>query len=152
MEPINKIERKFRRVYKEIDRLQSKVTEKSGFLFFKSHVYTIKELLDSPHHHKIFAITEKIGDDAQNWYRAGRLREDEERQYYVERENVDRRLRAINISIQRRRPTWWEVVKEPFTQFVEVVLHNLPQEFHRGVIDNIKNVFVPFFKMPKFLK
>jgi len=146
------IERKFRRVYKEIDTLKRKVGQKSGFLFFRSHVYTITELLSSPHHQKIFSITEKIGDDAQNWYRAGRLSKQEEKQYYQERDNVDQRLRNINISIQKRQPTWWEVVKEPFSQFVEVILHNLPEEFHRGVIDNIKNLFVPLFKMPKFLK
>lgn len=152
MDQNNKIAWKFRRVYKEINRLNIKISQKSGFLFFRSHVYTIQELLNSPHHHKIFAITEKIGDDTQNWYRAGRLSEDEEREYFHHRENVDRRLRDINISIQKRRPTWWEKVKEPFTQFVEVILHNLPQEFHRGVIDTIKNRFVPLFKMPKFLR
>ncbi len=150
--PDSVIERKFRRVYKEIDRLDTKIYQKSGFLFFRSHVYTIKELLNSPHHQKIYSFTEKIGDDAQNWYRAGRLSEDEQERYHQNRSKIDRSLRGINISIQKRKPTWWEVVKEPFTQFVEVILHNLPEEFHRGVIDNIKNMFVPLFKMPKFLK
>ena len=145
--------KKFTKVHLEIERLDGKVNEKSGFLFFKSHVYTIKELLDSPHHQKIFAITEKIGDDVESWYKAGRLSKSEEETYYAERDSVDDELHRVNASIEEREPTWWEVIKGPFTEFVEIILDNLPKEFQRSVLVNFKRAFLPFFnKIPKFLK
>ncbi len=146
------IKKKFAKVHLEIEHLDSKVKEKSGFLFFKSHVHTIKELLDSPHHQKIYAITEKIGDDVESWYKSGRLSKSEEETYFIERDSVDDELHRVNLSIEEREPTWWEVIKQPFTEFVEIVLDNLPKEFQRSVLVNFKRALLPFFKMPKFLK
>jgi len=153
MEVDSRIIKKFRKVHLEIESLDTKVHKKSGFLFFKSHVHTMKELLESPHHQKIFSITEKIGHDVESWYKAGRLSKSEEMTYYAERDSIDDELHRVNMSIEDREPTWWEIVKAPFTEFVEIVLHNLPKEFQRSVLVNFKRAFIPFFdKMPKFLK
>jgi len=62
------IERKFRRVFNEVELVRSKIDEKKGWIF-TSHVYSKEELSNSPHHEKIYSITEKIGDDAENWYK-----------------------------------------------------------------------------------
>lgn len=131
-------ERKFRKVHYEIDYLQGKIYRKTGFLFFKSHVYSIDELLQSEHHSKIYAITEKIGDDAENWYRAGELSEAGREAYYQEREQVDHKLHQVNLEIQNREPTWWESVREPFTRFVRIVMNNMP-DLVRTMLDRVAN-------------
>ena len=147
-----RIESKFRKVYIELESLERKIYRKSGFLFFKSHVYTIEELLDSPHHHKIFSITEKIGDDMESWFNAGKLTSEEEEIYYFERDKIDDELHRINMIIEDREPTWWEEVKGPFIEFGIMILNNLPEEFKRNMISSFKKVLLPFLKkIPKLL-
>jgi len=134
----DKFERKFRKVHYEIDYLKNKIYRKTGFLFFKSHIYSIEELLQSEHHSKIYAITEKIGDDAENWYRSGNLSEEGRSAYYRERDEVDHKLHQVNLEIQNREPTWWESVKDPFTKFVRVIMNNMP-DLVRTMLDRVAN-------------
>lgn len=118
--------RKFKKVHDEIDYLEAKIHKKKGVLFFKSHVYSVEELLKSEHHAKIYSITGKIGDDVTNWYKAGNMSSEEVKAYRDERDDVDERLHEVNLEIQNREPTWWEEIKEPFTEFYYVVMRNLP--------------------------
>ena len=131
-------ERKFRKVHYEIDYLKGKIYRKSGFLFFQSHIYSIDALLQSEHHAKIYAITEKIGDDAENWYRSGELSETGREAYYRERGEVDDKLHQVNLEIQNREPTWWESVREPFTKFIRIVMNNMP-DLVRTMLDRVAN-------------
>jgi hypothetical protein len=140
---------KFIKVYGEIDIIEIKTAKKTGFLFFKSHVYTINDLLNSEHHQKINSITEKIGDDIQGWFNLGKLDKEEEESYYTERINVDEALRKINKNIAMREPTWWEEVREPFHQFVEKISDNMPDELKRTLLGFIKEITIkkiPFVK------
>jgi hypothetical protein len=120
------ITRKFNFVFKELDYIAQKVHRKQGFLFFKSHVYTIEQLLASPHHQRIYALTEKIGDDTYNWHKRGQLSRAGRDTYYSLREDAENQLHAINQDIIDREPTWWEKSKGAFTKFIELVLDNLP--------------------------
>ena len=151
-----RIESKFRKVYIEMESLERKIYRKDGFFIFKSHTFSIEELLDSPHHHKIFSITEKIGDDMENWFNAGKLTTEEEEIYYFERDKTDDELHRINMAIEDREPTWWEEIKGPFGEFVIIILNNLPEEFKRHIISSLKKVLLPFLKkipeLPVFKK
>ena len=140
---------KFQKVYLEIDKIEFKIFRKEGFLFFKSHVFSINELLNSPEHQKIDSITKKIGDDAQIWYKRGKLTVDEEEAYYDEKDKVNEELRKLNKKILNREPTWWEEVKSPFIRFVEIIADNLPDELKLDLISFIKKIapkYLPNFK------
>ena len=140
-----RIESKFRKVYIELESLEREIYRKSGFLFFKSHIHTIEELLDSPHHHKVFSITEKIGDDMKSWFNAGKLTTEEEEIYHFERDKTDDELHRINMNIKDREPTLWEEIKVPFVEFGTMILNNLPEAFK-------SNMLLSFFKkIPKLL-
>jgi len=150
-----RIQNKFKKVYRELEHLEQKVHKKSGFLFFESHIYTIEELLNSPHHHKIFSITEKIGADIKSWYHSGKLTSEEENVYYFERDKTEDELDRINTNIEYREPTWWEEVKGTFIEFTQRVLDNLPEELKRNLLESFKarafqTLLLPFLKkMPK---
>jgi hypothetical protein len=118
--------RKFRKAFREIDYIKAKIHKKQGFLFFKNHVYSVEELLNSEHHGKIYSITEKIGDDAANWYKRGQLGSAGKELYEEKRDEIEVELHQVNLEIMNRQPTWWEEVKGVFTRFVEMVMDNMP--------------------------
>jgi len=64
--------RRFKRVFREIEFLERKINKKEGWIF-TNHLHSKEELLNSEHHKMIYSITEKIGDDAENWYGRGKL-------------------------------------------------------------------------------
>jgi hypothetical protein len=130
----------FKPVFHQIERIQVKIHKQEGFWFFRSHTYTIEELLNSEHHHKIFAMTEKIGDDASRWYKVGKLTEEGKNTYYEQRDSIDDQLHRVNLEIESREPTWWEKVKGAFGKFVEIVNNNLPELF-RNALENLANRF-----------
>lgn len=130
--------RKFKKVFYEIDYIKTKIHQQKGFWIFITHTYTIDELLNSEHHSKIYALTEKIGDDANNWYKVGRLSEEGRNTYYHQRDNVDEKLHHVNLEIQNRQSTWWEEVKGVFTKFIEIVIDNMP-ELIRNALENLAN-------------
>ena len=149
----SEIVHKFKKVYSELATLERKIFQRSGFLIFKSHIYTIEELLNSPHHQKIFSITEKIGSDMHSWYAAGKLLDSEEKEYFSHRNSVDTQLQRLNMKIQTRKPTWWEKTKGPLMEFVGLVLENLPAQFTRKMIGKVNKILLPFFKkIPKLLQ
>lgn len=118
--------RKFKGVHRQLEYVKAKIYRQEGLWFFKSHVYTIEELMQSEHHKKIDALTRKIGDDATRWYRAGTLSEEGWSKYHREVDAVEERLHQLNLEIQAREPTLWENIKGAFTKFLEIVIVNLP--------------------------
>lgn len=117
---------KFRKVEREMEYIKVKIDKKQGFLFFKTHAFSIDELLNSEHHKKIYSITGKIGDDVNNWYKAGNLSEEGKKAYYDERENIEEDLHEINLLIENREPTWWEDFSESLKNFVHKIMRNMP--------------------------
>jgi len=117
--------RKFRNVFHEIDMIKMKVHKKNGFIF-KRHIYTVEELLDSKHHAKIYAITEKIGSDALNWFNNGNLSQRAIDIYHKERDRIDDKLEFVNEEIMQRNPTWWENIRGVLVTFIEFVMDNMP--------------------------
>lgn len=129
---------KFRPVFRELKSIERKIYKKEGW-FFVEHVYTIEELLDSKHHHKINSYTEKIGDDIQIWFDEGKLGEVEEEYYYLKRNEVEDDLEDINAQIEERERTWWEEVKDVMRDYVRVIMDNMPDEFKRKLIESLRN-------------
>lgn len=117
---------KFKKVFKEMKAIEKKIHKTKGWIF-KIHIYSQDELFDSEHFDKIFAITEKIGDDAQRWYDEGNLDKEEQRYYSINREKVEDTLEDINDEIANREPTWWEKFKENMQEFATKVMRNLPK-------------------------
>jgi hypothetical protein len=144
------LERKFNRAFREIDYIKTKIYKKQGFLFFKNHVYSVEELLNSEHHGKIYSVTEKIGDDAANWYRRGQLGPTGKELYEDKRNEIEIQLHQVNLEIMNRQPTWWEEVKGVFTRFVEMVIDNMP-DLIAGVLLSAAQRIV-FFLPGKFGK
>lgn len=146
---------KFRPVFRELKSLERKIYKKEGLIFVE-HKYTIDELLDSEHHHRIYSYTDKIGDDIQNWFDEGKLGEVEEEHYYLKRAEVEDELEDINAQIEEREPTWWEDVKGTMRKFVVIVMDNMPEELKRTLLTNLKgtikmlgNLFSSQQKLPK---
>lgn len=120
-----KFKSKFKKVYREIDMIESKIHRKEGF-FFTNHIYNQDELLNSAHHNRINSITGKIGDDVKNWHMTGKLSEEERFAYYEERDNTDDMLHRLHLEIENREPTWWENIKGVANSFIILIMDNLP--------------------------
>lgn len=120
------ISHKFGLAEREIGRLSSKIHLQKGAWFFKKHIYSVEELLESEHYDKIFAICEKIGDDVVNWHRHGKLSQEGFDTYQRERDNIRRQLNLLNKEIQNRIPTGWENFLSIFEGFVVIVMKVLP--------------------------
>ena len=118
--------RRFKRVFQEIEYLELKIYKKEGWIF-TNHIYSKEDLFNSKHHKMIFSITEKIGDDAGNWYGRGKLSEEGKSIYHNYREKTEDKLHSVNLKIEDRDPTWWESVKGSLEGFVVWVMDNLPE-------------------------
>ena len=116
---------KFKIAYRECDYLEDKIFKKDGVIF-KTHRYSISDLMDSPHHSKINAVTQKIGSDISYWEMSGKLSAREKEAYHIERENIDDTLHQINRNIQNREPTLWEEISKVAEEFVGKIMNNLP--------------------------
>ena len=120
------ITHKFSRAEREIERLSSKIHIQNGAWFFKQHIYSIKDLMESEHYNKIHAICEKIGDDILHWHQSGKISEEGLEIYRKERERFHLQLLALNKEIQERVPTIWENLISVFEAFVVIVMRVLP--------------------------
>ena len=120
---------RFTRMHSCMDILENKIHVKSGFWVFKSHIYTIEELLKSEEHEKIYSLAEKTGDDIKNVDENGKLSFLERNYYHTQRNRVEDRLREINQKISIRQPTWWESMKEPLIKFIHVVMELMPERY-----------------------
>lgn len=139
------IKNKFRMPYECLERLSNKTSQTEGWLF-KTHTYTKEQLISSPEHHKIYSVTEKIGSDLQLWYTLGQITEDQHQEYIEERNEVEYRLKRLNESIQYRKPTLWEHIKQPFIQFVVAVMKNLPATLKERFLKIAAAKAIPFLK------
>lgn len=120
------LEKKFARVYKEINVISSKIGQKQGFWIFETHVHSQESLLNSEHHYKIDSITEKIGDDVVNWNNNNQLSKEGRKCYEKEKNLVIEKLENVNEIIANREPTWWEQVMHIFTDFIVLIEQNMP--------------------------
>lgn len=120
------IANKFSAAEREIERLQSKIRLQRGAWIFKQHIYSVRDLLESEHCNKIYAICEKIGDDVLHWYQNSAISEDGKDTYRKGRERIQRKLRAVNKEIEERAPTVWESFMSIFEDFVVLVSKTMP--------------------------
>ena len=121
-----KFKNKFRKVYREIESIKSKVHRKEG-IFLKNHTYSKDELLNSEHHNKIYSITGKIGDDVKNWHMMGKLSEEGRTAYDEERNKTDDMLHQLSLEIESREPTWWESIKGSVSSYISLIMDNIPK-------------------------
>jgi len=119
------IQTKFKIAYRECDYLEDKIFKKDGVVF-KTHRYTTSELMNSPHHDKINAVTKKIGSDISYWEMSGKLSHSEKEVYHAERDRIDDTLHQLNRNIQNREPTLWEKISRVAEEFITKIMDNLP--------------------------
>lgn len=124
--PAQIFERKFSRVFREIDSLERKIHRRKGIIF-TNHVYSIKELLELANNGKIVSIVGKIGDDAKNWHNQGKLSSSERDGYHKNKLKTDELLHEVSEKIKSREPTWWESFKGSMEEFVALVMEKLPE-------------------------
>jgi len=134
-----RISQKFKKVYRELDSLNAKIDVQDGWFLFKSHRYTIEELLESSNHQRILTISAKIGDDIQNWKKNNNLDSEEEESYFAHRENIEDILHELNLKIEDREPTLWEHVQVSLETFTSFVMENLPDTLIESFFPALKN-------------
>jgi hypothetical protein len=117
----------FKRAFDEIELLQAKIHLTKGAWIFKLHKYSGAELEKSEHYDKIYAITEKLGDDVKNWHNAGKLSNRELNFYHKQRDILDSRLNGVRLEIISRKPTFLEIFLESFNSFFDAVMLSLPR-------------------------
>lgn len=120
------IAHKFGIAEREIERLASKIHLQKGAWFFRRHMFSVEDLIESEHYDKIYAICEKIGDDVIHWHQSGKLTAEGLETYQKEREGIRRKLNSLNKEIETRLPTIWENFLSIFEGFVVVVMKVLP--------------------------
>lgn len=116
----------YKKVNEQIKQLHSEINSQDGFFLFKKHKYTIEELLESPHFNKINAITEKLGNDIQNWYINGKISNDEKKLYDNVRSRIEKDLNEVTVKIVLREHTWSEKISKVFQKFINIIMDNLP--------------------------
>ena len=117
---------KFKKVHREIEVIRSKINQQQGFFVFKSHTYSVDELLESKHHRKIDSITGQIGSDVMKWCDNGAMSDADKESYQEHIDDVEEELNDINESICNRQPTWWEKCSGALTAFVRLIVSNMP--------------------------
>lgn len=117
---------KFKPVFREMEYVRVKVQQKQGLWIFKRHLYTVDELMTSPHFCKIDSILGKIGDDVSNWEKQRELSFFDKQIYGENRERVEEELHKLKKEIYERKPTWWENFRNALDEFIEVVMSKLP--------------------------
>jgi len=137
---VEMIRAKFKPVFREISFLEWKIDKKEGFIFTK-HTYTQAELLESEHFDKIDSFTEKIGDDIRNWYNSGKLSENEQNIYYLQRAEVDDALERLRFKIETREPTWWEKVGGVVKQTFKTIMDNMPEKLKREYLPFLNKIY-----------
>jgi hypothetical protein len=118
--------KKFRPIFRELELLQLKIHQKKGWFIFETHVWTQEELLESEHISKIFSISEKIGDDVENWEKNKQLSNKEKMIYQTNKDNFEEELHTTKLQIQQREETFWEQVAYSFGQLIPLIMDILP--------------------------
>lgn len=119
-------EQKFGHVEIELAMLNAETFIEKGGWIFKSHVYSTKELLDSPRIQKIHSIIEKIGDDVRNWSINGNLTPAGFDVYRRKRNKINRQLKNIRNAIIKRKPHKWEIIASVFDGATKIIMRLLP--------------------------
>jgi hypothetical protein len=122
------LDRQFQRAFDEMELLQSKIHQQRGIFFVRYHTFSQKDLLKSEHHAKIYSVVETIGSNVKNWEAANKISERMADAYYIRRDETDRKLHQLNLTISRREPTWWENFGFVCEKFKDDVMSHLPEE------------------------
>jgi len=117
---------KFHLVEDELLWLETDVKLEKGGWIFKSHLYSTKELLESPRIHRIYSISEKIGDDVRHWAANDSLGKVGYDVYGRKRSQVNKKLRAIQNKIEERKPYKWEIIVSIFDDASNVIMRLMP--------------------------
>lgn len=143
-------DKKFKPIFRELELLQLKIHKKQGWFIFKTHVWTQEELLKSEHIRKIISISEKIGDDIENWRKNKQLSLIEQRIYNKNREKVDNYLHTIRKDIEERPETFWEQLATSFGKVIPQIMNHLPEIIPKNIalkfLGNIITALLPVSK------
>ena len=120
-------DRKFQPIFRELELLHLKINKQQGWFIFKTHVWTKEELRKSEHISKIISISEKIGDDVNNWRLNKQLSFIEKGIYNQKRDRVDDELQATKIEIEERQETSWEKFANTFAKVIPEIMNYLPE-------------------------
>ena len=119
--------RKFQPIFRELELLQLKINKKKGWFIFETHVWTQEELFKSEHISKINSITEKIGDDVENWKKNKQLSFIENGIYNQNRDRFETELHATKRQIENRPETFWEEIAHSFGKVIPQIMDKLPE-------------------------
>ncbi|GHU26270.1 hypothetical protein FACS1894164_17150 [Spirochaetia bacterium] len=116
----------FLKINDNIDDLFEMKDQIKGFLIFKTHKYSVEQLLNSTQYRRIKSYIGKIEDDIQRWKQAGELTFSLRNTYNVNRDLLIDRLEDLEEAIENREPTWWESVQNFFIKILAFIAEHLP--------------------------
>ena len=113
------------RIDKQISLIKVELNQKQG-IFFRTHKYTVEEILKSDSLGKLYSIAEKISDDVMSWNQQGKVLP-EDIESYIEFENdLQSKIDILLKQIQERKKTVWEQIKGPINEFFDIFWSVLP--------------------------
>lgn len=116
----------FQKIQNEINEIRAASEARDGFLFFKSHRYSVNELLEYPSFGKIHAFVGQIEAIVEGWKEAGTVSEDRLRFYYQRRHDIEEQIGQLKSDIILRKPTFWEAAANALAKFLLFILEKLP--------------------------
>ncbi len=143
---------KFKPAFRELEYLGLMAFKQKGFWIFKSHVFTINELLESPHFSKIDSTVEKIGDDVNHWHERGQLSFFDKQFYWENKTILDDEVHLLRVAIIERQPTWWENFHDAFDDFFNLIMSKLPELGSALLPTSAANIFWKVFANQELAK
>jgi hypothetical protein len=145
------LDSQFRIVSEEMELIQAKIHQRRGILFIEYHAYSQDELLESKHHARIYSVTELIGSNIRCWEAAGNISKAMLDAYNRHRDEIEKKLHQLNLTISKRDPTWWENVRFVCEQFKNDVMAHLPEVVRWAIEAVVEGTSGGVFGMLKML-
>ncbi len=141
-EGVAMIDKRFRQVEKRIERIDAKIEQKVGFLFFTTHKFSQQELLQSNEFTQIDMITRDIGQKIRGWRYQLKLTTAISRRYVEGRMQIDDRMEDLLQHIKHRKPTFWEELLRTVEVVADKLRTNMPPLFVNW-IDDVMTRYLP---------
>lgn len=116
----------FAQIYGKIDELRAALFAQSGFMFFKTHNFTIDEMLSHPLLEGIHVLCAQIDNVVQSWQASDNADPDTVKCYYDNRILTEQRLSSLRAEIIARKPTKWEAILQTLEHLMRKALKLLP--------------------------
>jgi chromosome segregation ATPase len=114
-EGIRYLQNGFNKIASECNEIEDRINARTGMIFIR-HEYTADDLLEATN--RIESFVEKMENDLEDWEAANKLTQQVRQIFNKKAGEVCQRLESLHQMIERRQPTWWEVVCDVFKRIL----------------------------------